>query len=112
MAGPELRSLSDEEILDYFRVHDDHFREALHKAKTLLNSNKDRDDYEEVMVPIASLRLMCQTMLALYKTVTEMDPIFSERERGATGDRGDRILHGGDWNPLTMHGVDFGDPWN
>ncbi|GGS76734.1 hypothetical protein GCM10010156_39430 [Planobispora rosea] len=102
MSDREERSLSKEEIQNYFRDNTDFFFGALRQARELVDGTREAEGSEQVTVPVDTLRTMHQAMTVMYKIMgdQEMLPPF-----GNHGNRG----AGADWNPLTPHGVDVGD---
>ncbi|MET8987959.1 hypothetical protein ACFYUK_11880 [Nonomuraea wenchangensis] len=102
MSAEEQRSLTKEEIQNYFRDNTDFFFGALRQAQELVDSSREAEESAQVPVPVDTLRTMHQAMMTMYKVMgdQEMLPPF-----GNHGDRG----AGADWNPLSTHGVDVGD---
>ncbi|GEL20895.1 hypothetical protein [Pseudonocardia asaccharolytica] len=94
MSEGERYSLRDADIGDYLRTNSNFFRDAMSHADSLMERTKDAADSDEVAVPVESLRMMRQAMVAMSKTIN--DTTLPVEESLFNGDKGANC----DYNPF------------
>lgn len=99
MSDGDARTLVDGDIISYLYANNDFFQKAIEISDGLVERTKDAEGPDEVAVPVESLRMMRQAIIAMNKSVNHA--MMGEAESLAGGDTGANC----DYNPLK--GVNF-----
>lgn len=101
---PEAKhSLSDSQIQSSFKTNEQHFQEALRRAKAILDDTSEAKNSDPITVPVELIRTLARALFAMHRMMT--GPIEPRAIRDS-GDKGSAC----DYNPFG--GINIGDPWD
>jgi hypothetical protein len=96
-------SLNDGQIEITFKAHEHDLREALRRAKAIIDDTSHAKNSDQVSVPVELIRTISNALFAMYRINSGPE---QPRSAGDSGDTGG----GCDYNPF--NGVNIGDPWD